>query len=161
MYVSLSGYKRDLSVRQAVSCEWALHPKCVCRCHGALHSAARFGAQLPPDLRQRLNEIMAMPDEKTRNVEITKLLKGAHADLLRKMYEEIPQDDAHHVSTEPERRDRSLYRKAHKMHTNEAIAAMTYAVGAYEVCPICLDEGRASPIQGDAEKPLIAAPVQP
>jgi hypothetical protein len=163
-YVSLGTYKRDLSVRQAVSCEWAMRPKCVCRCAGAMHSAARAlrgggVGGVTGQLLAELNRIKAIVSDIEREQEITRLLKTDHGQTLRSAYDALPPNDPHHDSTEPERRDRSLYRKAHKDHANTAVAAMTYAVGAYEVCPICLDEGRASPISGDAERPLIAAPV--
>lgn len=32
---------RALSLRQAASCEQALHPKCRCRCHGTYHGTGR------------------------------------------------------------------------------------------------------------------------
>ena len=31
-------FKRPMSLSLAESCEWAIHPKCVCRCNGLLHS---------------------------------------------------------------------------------------------------------------------------
>jgi len=42
---------RALSERQASTCEQAKHPRCACRCGGALHGAARTVApkELPLD----------------------------------------------------------------------------------------------------------------
>ena len=42
---------RQLTERQAQACENAQHPRCRCRCGGALHGAARVGnlRELPRD----------------------------------------------------------------------------------------------------------------
>ncbi len=33
-------FKRPMSLSLAESCEWALYPRCVCRCNGLLHGIA-------------------------------------------------------------------------------------------------------------------------
>lgn len=38
---------RYLSLKQAQSCENALHPRCRCRCGGLLHGAKRGGENVP------------------------------------------------------------------------------------------------------------------
>lgn len=38
---------KALSTKQAQACENALHPRCRCRCGGALHGARRAGREIP------------------------------------------------------------------------------------------------------------------
>lgn len=38
---------KALSLKQAQSCENALHPRCRCRCGGRLHGAKRGGESVP------------------------------------------------------------------------------------------------------------------
>ena len=35
------GRKRRFTCKQAYDCEWALAPRCTCRCEGALHGSKR------------------------------------------------------------------------------------------------------------------------
>lgn len=85
---------KALTLAQARECETAEKPKCVCRCGGAAHGAARLAL----------------------NMENTPSAREAD----RLLFTKLPDDDPHHLL--PEREDEALtklraqIRKAHEWH---------------------------------------------
>jgi len=73
---------RALSEHHARTCEEALGPVCRCRCGGAMHGSARGSQAEGCDPK----------------------------DVPRSFFEELPDDDPHHVSTVEETRERNRAR---------------------------------------------------
>ena len=120
-------FKRSLSHREIVECEWALKPKCVCRCAGEFHGARR----LPENAGVWQYE--ALPTTDPHRLQ-PKPEREADAKIRR--YHRRYHARAYDHWTHPEQN------LAHPIRR-----AFINGVGTpVEWCPICLIEGRAKQV---------------
>ena len=75
---------RALSNAQASRCETAKNKTCCCRCGGALHGAKRHTVEGMGDLQQKLE---------------------------RAFFEQLPEDDPHHIRSAEEKKRRAKMRR--------------------------------------------------
>lgn len=86
---------RALSLAQASRCETAKNPGCRCRCHGAMHGVKR--------MEDRSGYVLVddgLPGETGKD------------QLLREFFEQLPEDDPHHVRSAAEKRKRAKIKRA-------------------------------------------------
>lgn len=100
---------RALSLRAAANCEYALTPRCHCRCRGVLHGAKRLG--------DTWGETYPPP---------------------REAFEHLPAGDPHHLPNAAEReqmraatRERSRVRRKKKRDLAKQLKAVTHDVNRW------------------------------
>lgn len=115
----VGGFKRALSLSEIRRCENAQEPKCVCRCHGAMHGKGRIAMDAARSAFEQL------PIEDPHHMP-TK----AEAKQIAKLRKTIRVAHARHGRTVTAGTYRLFW------HSQE------------EVCPLCLEEGKPIPPLG-------------